>query len=125
MNSNLLSWNEKEWAYEQWCNGRTQTEIAEALHCSVKTITRALHGRPKIKPVLHYRKEGKCMDKDNSDLKWAYQIGDRIHYHSFGDLRRSALVLSSVGYGVAVIGLDGLHDNILTIMALPERKENI
>lgn len=122
MNSNLLSWNEKEWAYEQWCNGRTQTEIAEALHCSVKTITRALHGRPKIKPVLHYRKED--INKDNSDLKWAYQIGDRIHYHSFGDLRRSALVLSSVGYGVAVLGFDDMSDNILTIMALPERKSN-
>ena len=121
MNSNLLSWNEKEWAYEQWCNGRIQTEIAEALHCSVKTITRALHGRPKIKPVLHYRKED--INKDNSDLKWAYQIGDRIHYHSFGDLRRSALVLSSVGYGVAVLGFDDMSDNILTIIALPERKE--
>lgn len=64
------------------------------------------------------------MDKDNSDLKWAYQIGDRIQYHSFGDLRRSALVLSSVGYGVAVLGFDDMSDNVLTIMALPERKSN-
>lgn len=68
---------------------------------------------------VHYESE----ERKESDLKWAYQIGDRIHYHSFGDLRRSALVLSSVGYGVAVLGLDGLHENILTIMALPERKE--
>ena len=58
MNSNLLSWKEKEWAYDQWCNGRTQKEIAEALHCSVKTITRAIHGRPKIKPVLQYEEGG-------------------------------------------------------------------
>lgn len=58
MNSNLLSWKEKEWAYDQWCNGKTQEEIAGALHCSVKTIRRAFHGRPKIKPVLEYE-EGK------------------------------------------------------------------
>ena len=58
MKTNLLSWKEREWAYDQWCDGKTQAQIADALNVSVKTISRALHGRPKIKPVLTY-KEGR------------------------------------------------------------------
>ena len=115
MNSNLLTFKEKEWAYDQWCNGRTQTEIAEALHCSVKTITRTLHGRPRIRPILKYPRE--------NDNQFGFAVGDRITYHSFGDLRQSALVLSSVGYGVAIFGYSDIMDRVLTITALPERKE--
>lgn len=50
----LLDWKQKEWAYDQWCNGKTQEQIADALNVSIKTVNRALHGRPKIKPVLMY-----------------------------------------------------------------------
>lgn len=54
MTKSLLNWKQKEWAYDQWCNGKTQQEIADALNVSIKTVSRALHGRPKIKPVLMY-----------------------------------------------------------------------
>ena len=54
MTKSILDWKQKEWAYDQWCNGKTQQEIADALNVSIKTVSRALHGRPKIKPVLMY-----------------------------------------------------------------------
>ena len=54
MRGNLLSWQEKEWAYTKWCEGYTQFQIAEALHCSYKTIARAVKGKPKIRPTLIY-----------------------------------------------------------------------
>lgn len=54
MTKSLLDWKQKEWAYDQWCNGKTQAQIADALNVSIKTVSRALHGRPKIKPVLMY-----------------------------------------------------------------------
>ena len=53
----------------------------------------------------------------------AYQIGDRIHFVSWRELLNRALILSSVGYGVAVVGFDDMDSNVLTITALPERKE--
>ena len=59
MTKSILDWKQKEWAYDQWCNGKTQQEIAEALNVSEKTINRALHGRPKIKPVLMYTEGSK------------------------------------------------------------------
>lgn len=54
----------------------------------------------------------------------AYRIGDRIHFVSWRELLNMALILSSVGYGVAVIGFDDMDSNVLTITALPERKES-
>ena len=59
MTKSLLDWKQKEWAYDQWCNGKTQQEIADALNVSIKTVSRALHGRPKIKPVLMYTEGSK------------------------------------------------------------------
>ena len=53
----------------------------------------------------------------------AYQVGYRIHFVSWCELLNRALVLSSVGYGVAVVGFDDMDSNVLTITALPERKE--
>lgn len=49
-----LSAKEKEWAYDQWCKGYTQEEVAEALFVCKKTVQRALRGRKKVKPVLVY-----------------------------------------------------------------------
>ena len=62
MRTKILTWKEKEWAYDQWCEGKTQAQIAEALNVSLNTLRRALHGRPKIKPVLQYEEGGatKC-----------------------------------------------------------------
>lgn len=50
----LLTSAEIRWAYDQWCNGRTQTEIADALFCSYATIKREFRARGfyKIKPIL-------------------------------------------------------------------------
>ena len=50
----ILSRKEKAWAYSKWCEGRTIYEIAEALHVSTKTVTRAIDGRPRIRPILTY-----------------------------------------------------------------------
>lgn len=48
-----------EWAYEQWCIGSTYSQIAAALYVSERTIRKALKGRPRIRPVLHYDFENK------------------------------------------------------------------
>lgn len=58
------------------------------------------------------------------DKDYTYQVGDRIHFKRWLDLLEKALVLSSVGYGVGVIGFGDMSDNVLTITALPERKSN-
>lgn len=45
-----------EWAYEKWCLGYTQTQIAEALEVSSRTVFREIKklGRPRIRPKLIY-----------------------------------------------------------------------
>lgn len=48
-------------------------------------------------------------------------LGDRIYCASWRDLKKTALQLSSEGYGVTVIGFSDMSDNILTITALPEK----
>lgn len=53
----ILTHKEKEWAYEKWCLGYTQIQIAHALHVCDKTIIRALHGRPRIRPILKYEED--------------------------------------------------------------------
>ena len=58
------------------------------------------------------------------DKDYTYQVGDRINFKRWRDLLEKALVLSSVGYGVGVIGFGDMSDNVLTITALPERKES-
>ena len=45
------------------------------------------------------------------------RVGDKIHCKNWKDLRRTALVLSTEGYGVTVIGFSDMSDNILTITA--------
>ena len=53
----ILTWKEKEWAYEKWCIGYTQLQIAQALHVCDKTVIRALKDRPRIRPILEYTEE--------------------------------------------------------------------
>ena len=48
----------KEWAYEMWCIGYTQMQIADALFVCEKTINRALKGKPRIRPILIYKERG-------------------------------------------------------------------
>ena len=62
MSDFMLSHKEVEWAYDQWCNGHTRLQIALALNVCEKTIQRALHGRPRLRPVLIYEEDKK--DKD-------------------------------------------------------------
>lgn len=50
-----LSDKQKEWAYEKWCLGYTQLQIAEALYVCEKTVQRALKNRPRIRPILIYK----------------------------------------------------------------------
>lgn len=58
--NSTLSDHQKAWAYEQYCNGYTIGEIAEALFVSYQTTYNAIAGRPRIKKPLHYdfEKEG-------------------------------------------------------------------
>lgn len=53
----ILSHKEIEWAYEKWCIGYTQMQIANALHVCDKTIIRVLKDRPRIRPVLKYEED--------------------------------------------------------------------
>ena len=46
-----------------------------------------------------------------------YEVGDKIKCKDWKDLRHKALLLSSEGYGVEVIGFSDMSDNILTITA--------
>ena len=59
-NKCALSDHQKAWAYEQYCNGYTMNEIAEALFVSYGTVFNAIAGRPRIKKPLYYdfEKEG-------------------------------------------------------------------
>ena len=50
----VLSHKECEWAYQKWCEGYRRIDIAHALNVCEKTVQRALHGRPRIRPVLVY-----------------------------------------------------------------------
>ena len=62
------------------------------------------------------RKKGKRMKKQ-------FDIGDRIRCKNWKDTKNTALKLASLGYGVAVLGFSDMANNVLTITALPERKE--
>jgi predicted DNA-binding protein YlxM (UPF0122 family) len=53
----LLTHKQKEWAYAKYCEGYTIEQIANALFVSDKTISKAIHGRPRIRPILTYTEE--------------------------------------------------------------------
>jgi DNA-binding transcriptional regulator LsrR (DeoR family) len=50
-----LSYSKKKWAYDMWCLGYTQNQIAEALNVCEATIQRALKDKPRIRPILIYK----------------------------------------------------------------------
>lgn len=50
------------------------------------------------------------------------EIGDKIHCHSWRDLKNTAFHLSCEGYGIEIIGYGDLMEYVLTITALPERE---
>lgn len=43
-----------EWAYQKWCEGYTQHQIADALFVDERTIRRMINSRPRIRPILKY-----------------------------------------------------------------------
>ena len=57
MDGKILTTKEIAWAYEKWCEGHTQEQIAEALFVCEKTVNRALKGKPRIRPRLVYNRE--------------------------------------------------------------------
>ena len=54
MSVKILNDKQKAWAYEKWCEGYRQLDIAMALGVCEKTIRRSLSGKPRIRPVLRY-----------------------------------------------------------------------
>jgi len=48
---------QKEWAYTKWCEGYTLMQVADAFGVCEKTIRRAIHGRPRIRPILKYKED--------------------------------------------------------------------
>ena len=50
----VLTKEKEEWAYQKWCEGYTQQQIAEALYVSEKTVQRSLKNKPRIRPNLVY-----------------------------------------------------------------------
>lgn len=57
MKGECLTFQQRKWAYEMWCLGYTQKQIANALYVCEKTIQRVLKNKPRIRPILTY-KEG-------------------------------------------------------------------
>lgn len=52
-----------------------------------------------------------------------FKKGDKLHCRSWRELKAQAFTLSSMGYGVCVIGFSDMSDNILTITEEPEERE--
>ena len=52
--SKVLTKEDEEWAYQKWCEGYTQQQIAEALYVCEKTVQRSLKNKPRIRPILVY-----------------------------------------------------------------------
>ena len=52
-----LNTEQKEWAYEMWCLGYTQMQIADALYVCEKTVRRALKGKKRIRPIIKYERK--------------------------------------------------------------------
>ena len=60
------------------------------------------------------------MKRDRKTDPAALNVGDKVECKNFKDLKNYALMLSSLGYGVAVIGFQDMSDDILTITAVPQ-----
>ena len=54
-NKAILTSEEKDWAYQKWCEGYTKNQIASALFVSTKTIDRAFKGRARIRLTLVHK----------------------------------------------------------------------
>ena len=52
-------------------------------------------------------------------VPFPYSVGDKLKCASFRELKSYALEISSLGYGVAVLGFSDMSDNVLTITAAP------
>lgn len=65
---------------------------------------------PQIKCDDDFGRMGALMGKE-------FHCGDKIQCKKWKELRKTALILSSIGYGVSVIGFSDMSDNILTITA--------
>jgi hypothetical protein len=68
MDRDLLSWQEKKWAYDRWCEGYSAMEISEALYVCEKTVQRVLKGKDRTRPILHYdfTQEGRRMNPEQT-----------------------------------------------------------
>lgn len=54
-----------------------------------------------------------------------YELGQRIECLTFQEMKRLALRLSSLGYGVGILGFNDIEYHVLTITALPEEGAEI
>jgi DNA-binding transcriptional regulator LsrR (DeoR family) len=56
MAKRMLTDDEIKWAYEKWCDGYTQQQIADALYVSRVTVYNYLKDKQRIRPALHYER---------------------------------------------------------------------
>lgn len=55
---NHITKEQAKWAYDRWCEGYTQQQIGEALNLTEVQVRIALHGKERVRPILHYVPKG-------------------------------------------------------------------
>lgn len=71
-----LTKEQEKWAYDKWCVGYSQEEIADALFVSSRTIARTLCNKVKVKPTLTCEwkdQRRKCDALTRSQRLWVIQ----------------------------------------------------
>ena len=58
---------------------------------------------------------------DQQANKDGLKEGDKIACRNWKDCKDTAFYLSSLGYGVGVLGFEAIQDNIITILEVPGR----
>ena len=103
--------------------GLKYKDIAHEMNISREWLSRLMNSD------LNYENREKIMSAIEKIIEGAevsnkqYKIGDKIKFKYFQNLKKRAFQLSSLGYGVSIIGLSDIEDCVLTITTLPKEDE--
>lgn len=86
--------------------------LKESLSGSIEFWTDNDELRASVKKFIEYVVKAMRINRVGSNTE-----GDKIQCKNWKDLRRTALILTSIGYGVSVVGFSDMSDDILTITA--------